>query len=718
MKILAWFACLPFAAAAPVWGQDCDAECEAALEYEKSQGTFDSKEEAPDVAAEVDFSHRPIYVEGTLPPPLSDATYKIADVEQIGNVSERLESALLKVPSMQQFRRSDARSANPTSQGVTLRGLGGNASSRALLVLDDVPQADPFGGWVSWPGYDALELRSVRVRSGAGHPGFGPGALAGIIELNSFQAGKQARATASYGSRNSLDVRALYATPLGNGSINSGFTYARGDGFIPIISSQRGAVDTSAKYEQAGLALRGVAPLSEQLELQASLRAFTDRRNRGLAFSDNSNGGADASLRLVQRYSRWQWSATAYAQLREFSSQFGAVPTDRSVVTPTLDQFATPSTGNGLRFEVRPPLGEAVELRLGSEWRRTNAITKERFTFVAGVPTRLRSAGGETDSYGGFGEASLKVGDNFTLSTGGRLDRWQIDNGFRREINIGGSVRSDERFVDRSGSEWTWRGGFGWDDGSGLTFKGSAYRGWRLPTLNELYRPFRVGSDATAANEALKPERVEGGETTFAYQGFNGDLDFDISATAFYNRLSNAIANVTLGQGVGIFPGVGFVAAGGTYRQRQNLDAIVSKGIELSASLRFGADVRIAVGYAFVDAKVRGNGVALPLSGLRPAQVPLHSGNASVVWWVKNSSAAVTLRYIGRQFEDDANSRVLDDALTVDLSLGYALTKKLELQLRGENLFDARIEAAISSAGIIERATPRTIWFGVRWNFD
>ena len=73
--------------------------------------------------------------------------------------SHELDQLLKEVPGVQLFRRSDARSGHPTSQGVTLRALGGNASSRALLVLDGVPQADPFGGWVNWPAYRVMVPR-------------------------------------------------------------------------------------------------------------------------------------------------------------------------------------------------------------------------------------------------------------------------------------------------------------------------------------------------------------------------------------------------------------------------------------------------------------------------------------------------------------------------------------------------------------------------------
>lgn len=713
MRVSILLALPSLAAAAPVWGQDCDVECEAALEYERNQAGAGSAAKVLSEAIGA-MAAGGIYVDGRLENPLSDATTDFVTLRADTGASDRIENALLYVPGLQQFRRSDARSANPTSQGITLRGLGGNASSRALLFLDDVPQADPFGGWVSWPAYDAVDPAQVRVNKGGGQPSAGPGALAGVIELDSFQSTKIGTIWADYGSRNSVEGRVRYADFLGNGSYSAGLSYARGDGFTPIVAGQRGAADGSAKYEQVGLALRGVAPLNEAVELQASLRGFTDNRNRGVDFSDNENSGVDASLRLAKRRGDWQWSATTYVQVREFSSQFSAVAADRNSVTPTLDQFATPSTGLGVRFEMRPPVGENAELRLGGEWRRTDGVTKELFTFVGGSPTRLRTAGGRTDSYGGFAETSLKLGEEVTLSAGGRFDRWTIADGFRREVNIGGTVRSDDRYANRSGTEWTGRAGIGWNRDDELKFHAAVYRAWRLPTLNELYRPFRVGADATAANEALQTERVKGAEIGARIYGW----DFELGANLFVNRIEGAIANVTLGQGPGTFSGVGFVAVGGTYRRRQNLDAIVSKGIELDGDFDLTNDLTLKFGYAFVDAEVLGAGASAPLDGLRPAQVPKHSGIIVLLFSSGDFGAEAAFRYLGRQFEDDANSRKLSDAVTSDLSLGYKVTNRLELQLRAENLFDARVETAISSTGIIERASPRTIWFGLRYDLE
>ena len=96
--------------------------------------------------------------------PVGEVAYNVVTIDAEALAREpsgRLETVLTSVAGFQLFRASDSRSANPTSQGATLRGLGGNASSRALLILDGIPQSDPFGGWISWPAYDVANLGRV-----------------------------------------------------------------------------------------------------------------------------------------------------------------------------------------------------------------------------------------------------------------------------------------------------------------------------------------------------------------------------------------------------------------------------------------------------------------------------------------------------------------------------------------------------------------------------
>ena len=626
--------------------------------------------------------------------------------------SNRLEDVLRDVPGFQQFRRSDARSANPTSQGATLRALGGNASSRALLVLDGVPQTDPFGGWISWPAYDPRRLGFVRVARGGGSGTHGPGALAGTIELSSAAPAELEGLTASlaYGSRDSLDGFAGVGVPLGEGFASVSAAWASGDGFVPIVEEQRGPADRAAPYRQGSLALRAVAPIAAQVELQANLSAFTDSRERGTAFSDIRTDGADASLRLVGR-GALPFSLLGYVQVRDFYNGFAAVNADRSTATRTLEQYSVPSTGLGARAEVRPITG-SLEVRLGVDGRQTEGRTQELFQFLAGAPARGRVAGGRTRTLGVFAEAGWER-DSLTVTAGGRIDHWRIENGSLRERTLAtGSALTDLRFPDRGGWEPTGRAGAAWQPAEPLTLRAAAYLGWRLPTLNELYRPFRVGPDATAANAALAPERLKGVEAGVEYRPARATR---IGVTLFANRLDEAIANVTLGQGPGLFPGVGFVAAGGQFRQRQNVEAVISRGIEVDGRLELGRWT-IAGGYSFADAEVRANGAALPLDALRPAQTPRHSIAASLAWQSgRGAHASLGGRYAGSQYEDDLNRQLLPDALTFEAFAALPLTRRLALEFRGENLTDERVVAGISGAGIIERATPRTLWIGLRW---
>ncbi|WP_374944530.1 TonB-dependent receptor [Sphingomonas sp.] len=644
-----------------------------------------------------------------------DRAFGVVEIDRnriAANASDRLEGVLADVAGLQQFRRSDSRTANPTSQGITLRGLGGNASSRALLVLDGVPQTDPFGGWVAFPAYATDRLGGIRVTRGGGSGFYGPGALAGTVELESATPDQLAPLTgsASYGSRDSVDAQASAALVRAGGFATISGAYARGDGSTPTVLASRGPVDRPAPYEQASGAIRGGVAVAPGVELQANVAALTDVRERGTPFTGNRSEGADASVRLVGR-GRWTWSALAYLQTRSFASSFAAVDTARTAATQTLDQYNTPATGLGARLEIEPPLGERVHLRAGADVRDVDGRTQELYTFVAAAPTRRRVAGGENLAGGVFADGSVEAGA-VTVSLGGRVDRWSIRDGFLSERPLGpGPALTDASFADRSGTETTGRGGVAWRVARPLTLRAAAYSGWRLPTLNELYRPFRAGADATAANATLSPERlrgVEGGVTVAPAPAVS------IAATYFVDTLRDAIANVTAGAGPGTFPLVGFVAAGGIYRVRRNVDAVRSQGFEVDAAWCTGP-IGLRASWSHVDARVRASGASAALDGLRPAQTPRDAVSGTIGGRYRGLAASLTVRHSARQFDDDQNSRSLDAATTADAYLAVPVTRALGIEARAENVFDARVEAGISGANIVERATPRTLWIGLRY---
>jgi iron complex outermembrane receptor protein len=656
--------------------------------------TAAAAEEAPDPA-------RIVVTGESLPLPPGTPAYGsvVIDRARLENAaSGRIESVLGDVAGFQQFRRSDSRSANPSAQGATLRALGGNASSRTLVLLDGVPMADPFFGYIPFSALVPDRLSVVRVTRGGGVGAFGAGAVAGTIELASATRDQLPvfGASAFYGSRDATELSASLSPDLGNGYVSLSGRWDRGDGFQTTPRDQRVAATAPAAYDGWSTNVRAVASLSATSELQFRGTVFHDERTLRFKGADSVSEGQDVSIRFISR-GKWQVDALAYLQARNFSN----IVISASSLRKSLDQRNTPSTGIGGKIELRPPVGEAHMLRIGADTRFASGDMYEDAYSAAGAVTARRHAGGEQITTGFFAEDDWTLG-RLVLTGGVRADRWSISNGFFRATGNGSANAS---FADRSDWQFSGRGGALYRISDAIAVRGAGYSGFRLPTLNELYRPFRVGADATGPNASLQPEKLKGYEA-----GFDLSLGtINLGATLFRNLLDNAIANVTISRTGGNFPLVGTVA--GIYRERQNVDRITAKGIELTADGHVG-DFLLSASYAYSHSRVHAPG--RDFDALRPAQAPAHAASVTLGWEPKQGPAlSATLRYVSGQYEDDLQTDVLPDALTVDavarLPLGHGVT----LVARGENLFDeAVVTRKVGSS--IDLGTPRTLWIGFR----
>ena len=606
--------------------------------------------------------------------------------------SGRIEDVLAGVAGFQQFRRSDSRSSNPSAQGVTLRALGGNATSRSLVLLDGVPMADPFFGFIPLSALAPERLAAVRVTRGGGSGAFGAGAVAGTIELES--AGPRdlglLNASALLDDRGESEASATIAPQLGQGFAVVSGRWDRGQGFWTAPPSQRVPASVRARYQSWSGGLRLVAPLSDTIELQARGLGFDDDRTLRFKGADSSSSGQDASVRLVGR-GRWQFDALGFVQARDFTN----VVISSTSFRKTLDQRRTPSTGLGGKIEVRPPLGAAHVARAGIDYRLASGnLQEDAYSPVTGLVTARRRAGGRN------GDLGLFVQDDWTLGrvvlTGGvRVDRWTIRDGHFQEANAAGRVTIANAFADRAGWTTSLRGGAVVRLGGGLQLRGAAYTGLRVPTLNELYRPFVVFPATTRANAALRNEQL---------RGFEGGVDYipspalTLSATVFDNRVRNAIANVTIATNL---------------RERRNVDAVHARGIELGGqwhlrTLAFDGSL------ALTDAQVEASGTSVRLDGKRPAQTPKLAASGTLSWApAKDWRIAATLRRVGHQFEDDLETDALRATTTLDGFVQIPLAEPVSLVLRGENLTGATIVTR-NQAGSIDLGVPRTLWAGLR----
>ncbi|WP_246448661.1 TonB-dependent receptor [Novosphingobium flavum] len=611
-------------------------------------------------------------------------------LEQTG--SGRIEDALSAVAGFQQFRRSDSRSANPSAQGVTLRALGGNATSRTLVLLDGVPQADPFFGYIPLSAIDPSLLSAARITRGGGTGGFGAGAVAGTIELLSAGPDELGVAQGSLlaDDRGDTDLSASLAPRLGQGFAVVSGQWDRGEGFWTTPLSQRVPASVKAAYRNWTAGLRSVAPLTPEIELQARVSAYGDKRTLRFAGADTTSLGQDASLRLVGR-GRWGFEALAYLQARDFTN----IVVSSTTFRPSLNQYATPSTGWGGKLELRPPVSAEHLLRLGADWRAASGTAFEAsLNATTGAVTSRRAIGGRNTDLGLFAEDDWTLGV-LVLTAGLRADRWAVEDGNFTESNAAGLVTTSNAYAPRTGWDLSARGGAVLHLSQTIALRGSAYTSTRQPTLNELYRPFTVFPVVTRANAALGNERLA---------GFEVGLDLTpipaltLGLTAFDNRVRHAIANVTIATNL---------------RERRNVDAIHARGIEATAALRLGK-VSLDGSLALTDAKVEASGTSAALNGMRPAQTPKVAASATLGWHpARNWALSLTLKHVGAQYEDDLQTDVLPAATTLDAHAELPLGSGVALVFRAENLTD-RMVFTRNQAGSIDLGAPRTVWGGLR----
>mgnify|MGYP003109506621 CR=1 FL=1 len=606
--------------------------------------------------------------------------------------SDRLEDALSNVAGFQQFRRSDSRSSNPTAQGATLRALGGNASSRALVLLDGVPMIDPFFGYVPFSAVSPETLSRIQVTRGGGSGPFGAGALAGTIALESASARELGlvNAAAFVNDREETSLSATLAPEFGNGYAVISGRWDRGDGFETTPEDQRVAISVPAAYDSWTAGGRVVQKLGD-LEVQLRGLAFEDHRTLRFEGANNSIEGQDVSLRVVSR-GPWQVDAIAYGQWRNFSN----VVISSSRFTRVLDQKDTPASGQGGKIEVRPPVGDANTLRIGTDYRRSEGdLFEDAYSAFSGNRTEERFAGGVNTDVGFFIENDFVAGP-LTLTGGVRADRYTIRNGYYRSFDGDGNPVRDDTYSDRADWEVTWRAGALFDVAEIARLRAAAYTGFRLPTINELYRPFVVFPVVTNANAELLPERLEGFEAGIDLMPAPGVM---LQATWFDNKVKDAIANVTIATNT---------------RQRRNLDAIDATGFEFAARAESGA-FSFDGTLVLTDAKVVGTGAALNLDGNRPSQVPEVAASATLGWRpVEGALFSATLRHVGDQYEDDQETNVLPAATTVDLYARMPVTDGLSAVARVENLFDETIVTR-NQNGSMDLGTPLTVWVGVNF---
>ncbi len=656
-----------------------------------------------------------------LPDAPSEAVYSasLVDRDGLNGPAFGLDDALRRVPGFGLFRRQAARGSHPTTQGVNLRGLGPNGAGRTLVLLDGVPQNDPFGGWVEWVNLPPLFIEQATVVRGGGAGPWGNAALAGVVRLDGRVLEDDVlSADIRGGSKESFAGSAVVETEAAQGTLTAAVHATDTDGYFLIGRDQRGAADQPAARNSEGLRLgwRTQTAAGPIWSVNGSYASDDFVNGSDVAGAETKSYGLSLSA-LHDRPARGPaWQTNFYVRHKDFASVFGAFDGSRDSVRPVLDQFDVPATSVGGNALLRWSGDGSWTIEGGADVRYADGETNERFRNLGAGFTRERTAGGEQWIGGAFVEGNWQQTEHLLLTAGARIDRWQQSNGVRREIDLAdGAVLVDRAFDKRSGWVTNGRIGVRSEITPNIATTTSGYTGFRIPTLNELYRPFRVGNDITEANASLENERMVGVELNIHWT----TQRFSASAGVFRNDLFDPIVNATVTTTPGFNADFGvFILGGGSLRQRRNVNRVETWGLETDVSMQVSDQVQMRLAYLLTSPEIKRSDVSPVLEGNRLAQVAKHQGTFSVlIQPLPQLHIAADVLASSRQFEDDLNSRILASAVTLDAQIAYDFTENTTAYVAVENLFDERIEAGRSANGLVTLGAPMFLWAGLRLSY-
>jgi len=584
-----------------------------------------------------------------------------------------LDDMLRQVPGFNLFRRSSSRVSNPTSQGVSLRGLGASGPSRALVLEDGVPLVDPFGGWVYWDRVPTAELSSIEVFRGGASNLYGSDALGGVVEfLTETPEAPTLSMDLSYGNENTPDLSAWGGTAVGRWNFGAAVDMSRSDGYILVPPSQRGLVDTDANSKHA--TVDGSLGYRFSENSRAFLRGtfFEESRQNGTFLQRNSTGTGFGVAGVNTAIGDHDWlSARVFGQAQGYDQTFSAIAgTRNSEALTDLQHVPSQQLGGEAQWN---HVFRSQTLIAGIDSQEVMGASDEQlFSSTTGFHFATNIAGGRQRSTGIFGQDIFRLPGKWMIIAGLRWDDWSNFDGSTVRIATSTGLASGTNFADRRDTGFNPRVSLLRDVGPHASIYVSGYRAFRAPTLNELYRSFRQGPVTTLSNALLRAERSTGAEAGTRLVGFDNKLA--ARATVFWTDIIDPVTNVTLDP---------------VTRQRQNLGRTRSLGTELDARFRLSSSIELSGGYQYTHATVVDS--VPSLIGLNVPEVPHHQFSWEARYWNPSRLlVSVQGRYSSLQYDDDLNTLPLNSYYVTDIFVGRNLKRGITVYVAAENLLNQR----------------------------
>jgi outer membrane receptor protein involved in Fe transport len=616
-----------------------------------------------------------------------------------------VDDMLRQIPGFTLFRRSGSRTANPTTQGVSLRGTGASGASRALVLEDGIPLNDGFGGWVYWGHIPREAIGSVEVLRGGASSLYGSDALGGVINVVELAPRRNLFSSEfSGGNETTGEFSGIDSWQLGRWNLLSSGEVFHTEGFILIPQDQQGSVDTAinSEHETGRLEVqRGFG----QNDLFTNISFYNENRNNGtrVQINDTQWWQLGSGLNIQGRAGSLQ--VRGFGSGQSYNQTFSSVAANRNSEA-LVDAQHVPAQQAGGSLVWTDKLGSRNSLVAGADARQVRGFSNEvNFSSTApnlGAVTSAVSAGGHQLSSGVFVQDSIQLARRVLFTAGGRYSNWNNYDARTKTVSFSSTVKpSLTNFADDSEHAFSPRAALLVSAGDHVILTASAYRSFRAPTLNELYRTFRLGNTVTQANSQLRAERLSGAESGANF--FWKRMRFHTAY--FWAEISDPVATVTLSSTPKLIT-----------RQRQNLGRTLSQGVEADAEWH-SSQFEIRAGYQFVNATVQSFPANRLLEGLEIPQVAPHQFSFQTLYRAPHRwTLAAQGRASNRQFDDDLNQFPLDAYFQMDAYVSKRVNSRVEAFTAIENIFNSR--AVVARTPNVNLGSPILVRAGIKLSFE
>jgi outer membrane receptor protein involved in Fe transport len=622
---------------------------------------------------------------------------------------------LRQVPGFSLLRSADSIATAPTTSTVSLRGLGGNAASRTLVLLDGMPIHSPYSSEVFWSRVPRQRIDHVEIVRGGGANAWGNLSLGGVINIvTEKQRDNSLAFSGSLGYPQTIDLSMAGNRSGENWTLAGDVSYYDTDGYMNVPERQQGPVDEEVRKDFTTLSGRATYHPDDSTRVYLQASWFDEERGGGSALDVNTTEIRNVGAGFERNAASGRWSVQAFHDDTELEDVSVLIIGDNeSETVRSFEIRPTQVTGAGLTWS--RTVGGSHQLTAGADYRWSEVKVDEWGGFRDGVPTQLKTTDSTQDFGGVFIQDSWKAAARWRINASLRFD-YVTNSGAVNERDLVIHETTGTK-VFESNSETTWNPSLGtvFQATDRVSLRAAAYRGFRAATLRELYHSARIRSGVNLVNNpALAPERLVGME---------GGIDVKLShaslgLTVFRNTVEDLIQNITRGTS-GDLPETiepcGLIGPNETCRELDNVGEMRATGLELETVYRPADEWLLQLSYLYNDTEITRAPGNPQLEGNRVRQAPEHSFTARV----RNSNrwfdTSLLARYVGERYEDDLNNLEVDGFLLFGLYFSRQVNERTELFLNVENLLDEEYEIRVENSGAIEIGRPRFIGLGLRF---